>query len=272
LLRLMITSHPRIAVPPECGFAVWHARKYEDWRAGDPRLDEFLTDLRISRKIETWKLNYDRLRERLVEEKCASYAAVISAVYEQFAAQFQPSAIRWGDKNNFHVKHIVDLDRLFPKALFIHIVRDGRDVCCSYRELRNPSSNSPYAPQLPIDPVAIAKEWTSNLAAVRAGFSLIAPNRVHELRYEDLVTGPEPELQKICRFVGEDFSEAMLTYAEQNRHRELEPADFLAWKKLTLEPPTAQRVGRFHRDLDSRDIKAFNSEAEPFLRHYHYLP
>lgn len=272
LLRLMVTSHPHIAVPPECGFAVWHAPKYGDWEAGDQRLDEFLADLKASRKMETWNLNYEQLRERLASKQAGTYSALVSTVYEQFAAQFQPSARRWGDKNNFHVKHIGDLDRLFPTALFVHIVRDGRDVCCSYRELKDSSSDSPYVPRLPAEPRSVAKEWAANLAAVQSGLSQLDSKRVHQLRYEDLVSAPETELQKLCQFAGEDFSEAMLTYAERNRLHQLEPVDFLAWKKLTLEGPTKQRVGRFRQELDQAAIEAFNDEAGHFLRHFHYLP
>lgn len=34
LLRLMMNSHPRIVVPPECGFAVWWYEKYQHWKGG----------------------------------------------------------------------------------------------------------------------------------------------------------------------------------------------------------------------------------------------
>lgn len=31
LLQLMLACHPRLAVPPECGFALWLYDRYGDW-------------------------------------------------------------------------------------------------------------------------------------------------------------------------------------------------------------------------------------------------
>src|SRR5690606_30980566 len=36
--------------------------------------------------------------------------------------------VRWGDKTPEYVMHVDALDRCFPRAQFVHIVRDGRDV------------------------------------------------------------------------------------------------------------------------------------------------
>ena len=266
----MLTSHPKIAIPPECGFAVWHAKKYEDWRVGDPRLDEFLADLKSSRKIETWNLDYPRLKEKLLQGNPRSYSEVVSTVYEFFASEFQPGANRWGDKNNFYLNHVGDLDRLFPKALFIHIVRDGRDVCCSYRDLQHADTKSPYAPKLPVKPEDVAREWTQNLSAIGDGLSKLDSRRVHELRYEDLLNAPESELGRVCEFIGEPYSDTMLDYAERNRRDGLEPTDFLAWKRLTLEPPDTQRAGRFRRELDPESIARFNAIAAETLARFRY--
>ncbi len=274
LLRLMITSHPNIVVPPECGFAVWWRAKYADWRVEDSRgarLGDFIADLRSSRKIETWGLDFDRLRHAITAEEPRDYPALAALVYEDYARIYDPQARRWGDKNNFHLEHIAALRDLYPDALLLHIVRDGRDVACSYRELREGNSASAYAPKLPFEMGEIATEWSQNLATIRTSFDALDWKGVCEVRYEDLVVAPERELRRICEFLGEAWSPIMLDYAERNRRDGLEPAEFLAWKRRTLEPPDAARAGRFRRELSPGQIDEFEAVAREPLVRYKYL-
>jgi hypothetical protein len=271
LLRLMVTSHPAIVVPPECGFALWWREKYGDWKQRDPRLDAFLQDLASSRKFETWKMDLDQLRGHLQGNSPASYAELVSAIYTFFGLTNQPTATRWGDKNNYYLAHIPELHALFPHALFVHIVRDGRDVCCSYRQLQSVSQSSPYAPQLPVEPEKVAAEWTKNIASIREAFSAFSWNGVHEIRYEDLVVSPETELRRLCAFLGEPFDLSMLAYSERNRRDGLEPPEFLAWKRLTLDPPSVTQVGRFRRDLNANEIAEFEAVSASTLAQYNYL-
>jgi hypothetical protein len=170
MFRLMLTAHPAIAIPPECGFAVWWWRKYETWSealATDDRIHEFVSDLRQSRKIETWELDYAALTEEIRSRRPASYETLVSIVYERYARQQGRTIRRWGDKNNFHIRRISDLRIIFPDAVFLHLVRDGRDVACSYRELAKRELKSKYAPDLPSDVVGIATEWRDNLSLAR---------------------------------------------------------------------------------------------------------
>lgn len=271
LLRLMVTSHPAIVVPPECGFALWWREKYADWKANDPRLDAFLQDLASSRKMETWKMDFDELRKYLQEKSPASYAELVSAIYTFFGITNQPTATRWGDKNNYYLAHIPELHALFPEAQFVHIVRDGRDVCCSYRQLQTVSQASPYVPRLPAEPAKVAAEWSKNIATIRESFSTLSWRGVHEIRYEDLVANPEAELRRLCMFLNEPFDTAMLAYSEKNKQNELEPAEFLAWKRLTLEPPSEKQVGRFRRDLNAQEVAEFEAVAGSALAQYNYL-
>ena len=35
---------------------------------------------------------------------------------------------RWGDKTPMYMQNLHLLERLFPDALFVHLIRDGRDA------------------------------------------------------------------------------------------------------------------------------------------------
>lgn len=269
LLRLMLTCHPNIVIPPECGFAMWWYDKYKDWPDG-ASWNELMTDLMSSREIETWHIDEDGLRQFLRQMKPLSYAALVSRIYEWYGLSRGQPFERWGAKDNFHVEHIGTLRALFPDAAFIHIVRDGRDVACSYRELNARKIDSPWAPKLPNSIEEIAEEWGRNLATATEALCAGDLQNVCEVRFEDLVIHTEHTLKVLCNELGEDYDATMLDYHTINREQELEPKELLKWKEKTLLPPDKTVVGRYKRDLSAGDIKAFEAVAGKTLRNYGY--
>ena len=115
-------------------------------------IDLFLKALTACRKFDTWDLPESHVREQIAARRPECYSRLAQCVYWAYAAKNKPTASRWGDKNNFHVLHVAEIDSLFPDCLFVHIVRDVRDVACSYRELKTLKSTSPYKPSLPSAP------------------------------------------------------------------------------------------------------------------------
>src|SRR3546814_7662722 len=89
LLRLMLTNHPEICIAPECGFLQWWYDRYFNWGLNDSRnedkVDEFIKNFSQSRKIETWNISYQKLRNRIIEEQPRSYAELVSLPYLEYA-------------------------------------------------------------------------------------------------------------------------------------------------------------------------------------------
>ncbi|MBC7460032.1 MAG: sulfotransferase [Thermoleophilia bacterium] len=105
----------------------------------------------------------------------------------------------WADKTPPHIDHIEYLLEIFPDAKFVELVRDGRDVALSIMGLPF-GGNNPYA---------TGKRWAS---CVRKGAEARAemPDRVVLVRYEDLVTQPEPEVRRVSEFLGIPYEDDML--------------------------------------------------------------
>jgi len=272
LLRLMLTCHPRIHIPPECGFAVWLRHGFGGWQTGDcdGRLDEFLEALAGSRKFETWQLSKGEVRTFLAARSPSSYGELVAAVYACHAAAHGKDGCRWGDKNNFHLDHILEIKALFPEVRFVHIVRDPRDIVCSYRELNRRRIDSPYQPKLADEVGEIAAQWRRNIRIIRKAFELFHWQGVYEIRFDDLVREPEDSLRSACRFLDEEFDPAMLAYHEANRSSLLEPREFLLWKEKTLEPPRADRIERFRKELNDREIETVMRAAGREMDLYDY--
>lgn len=272
VLRLMLTCHRNIMIPPECGFAVWWYQKYREWgEASYSHLLGFIRDLMQSRKIETWQISEESLLEFLREKAPSSYSQLISCVYEWYGLSRGRSFKRWGDKNNFYLNHILAIKELFPTAYFVHVIRDGRDVACSYRELNARRIDSPYAPNLPNEIKEIAKQWKTNVVTINESFERIRWENVYELKFEDLILETGRSLFNLCCWLGELYDPSMLDYHRINRERELEPREFLKWKKHTLHPPVSSVVARHKRDLSVQEIGTFEMVAGDILERYGYL-
>jgi hypothetical protein len=270
----MLTSHRDIMIPPECGFALWLYDKYirkseHEWRDKGLLL-QYARDVLESRKIEFWDIDIGELSIFLQNNSPTDYASATSLVYALYALKHKGRITRWGDKNNYYLHHISRLKALFPGAVFIHIVRDGRDVACSYLELKKLRTQSPYAPKLPGTVEAIAQEWRDNLTEIRLSFDAFRWEGVHELRYEDLVTNTDGTLHAICGFLGEEWDPMMLEYHRLNREQHLEPQELLAWKSKTLQRVDNRQIGKFRKILTAEQIRIFEQMAGPALGLYGY--
>lgn len=99
-------------------------------------------------------------------------------------------AVLWGDKTPVYMAELPLLADLFPRARFVHIIRDARDCCLSSAATWGDS------------PLRTAQRWTDRLRACRAAGRTLGPERYHELRYEDLVADVRGTLGGVFDFLG----------------------------------------------------------------------
>lgn len=270
LLRLIVNAHPHFCVPPECGFIQWLYASYKQWTVqwsqDKSKVDQFLIDLANCRKIETWHLHMDALKERIVATQPSSYAELCNTVLVQYTAQEKPTAIRWGDKNNYYIKHTDLLRHIFSEVRFLCIVRDGRDVACSYRELiKRADKSSAYYPNLPAGISEIADEWARNNQVIR---NLITSDKASWVRYEDLVQSPEHTIRQICSSLDIPFDQRMLAFHTEKAASE--PKEMLAWKEKTQSAITSSQTQRYKKDLSESEVLAFEKQAGAFLDFFGY--
>lgn len=265
LLRLMLTRHPRIAVPPEGEFLLPLRRRFGGFAGERARIAAFATAVLATPKLENWGLAAAELEEFLVGRAPRRYAELAEGVYRLWALRRGKPQARWGDKNNAHVAHIPELADLFPDAVFLHLVRDGRDVACSYRDLVR--VRGPHAPRLPTGLVGATRRWRDHVRAADAACARLGPGRAFEIRYEPLVRDPRGTLEELCFFLGLPFDEAMLA---PERAAGDEPKSWDAWKWRTREPPSERPAGRFRRDLFPEDVALVELLAADVLRRHGY--
>jgi len=263
LLRLMLNNHPKITVPPECGFAMWLYSKYKDSDFTKKEVkQEYINDVMHSRKFETWDVNRSLIEQIIFSKEHNDYSTIASAFYYAYAEKNKKYPELVGDKNNFYVNEIALIKKVFSTTKFIYIVRDGRDVALSYKKLYNKKIDSEYAPKLENTIDEIALSWNKN-----NGYIVSEKNDNSILiTYENLVVAPEKTLKEICTFLKVDFDSSMLSYYMNTD----EPTEFLQWKEKVQEKPDSNYVQLYLKQMNIDDIKKFESIAGDMLTTFGY--
>ena len=144
---------------------------------------------------------------------------------------------RWGDKTPFYTPDIHLLWQLFPGCKFIHLVRDGRDVAVSQKNIS----------WLPGSVARIAEEWRYKTTVCHKVGSVLPRNHFLEIKYESLVGSTETTLARVCDFLDEPFDEAMLRYDESAKT--VVPEVSLQWHQSSVQAPDPSKIGVWKEKL-----------------------
>ena len=259
LLTLMLSAHPRIAIPPETRFLLSVFRRRKDFgdltdRGNRRRLARTLIRPKGT-KFRHLGLDPERVKKVVVAGP-PTIGSALGAVYRAYAAE--QGKVRWGDKQPTYFRNIDLLRALFPDAVFVHLVRDGRDCVASLKGMRWWRQGT----------VGAAAMWVHAVDCARRGERRLPADRFHQLRYEDLVADPRVELERLCAFLGEDFEEAMLTPRAQAER--LPPRQREVWHRQTLEAVTPSRTERYADVLTSRETALVEQVAGSRLQRLGY--
>ena len=248
LLRVVLDRSPGLAIPDESFFVPLLARRH----GHRVSRKAFVDDLRRLPTLAAWGLAADDVAPRIVDGMATG--AAIAAIFEAYAErQGKP---RWGDKTPMYMRHLSLLERLFPGAQYVHLIRDGRDAATSF--LQMPAGTYTRTWAHPDTPVEFACLWRTEITAARALGRRIGRERYLEVRYEDFVSEPERVVQAICSFADVEFEPEMLDYAGS--------VDVAAkpHQQRLLQAPTA-RVRDWRTEMAAEDVRRFEKVAGDVL-------
>lgn len=252
LLRVMLDRNPQLAVPDESYFLPQLAHRHRD----HPDVDAFVDDLRRLPTLREWELDVSEVRARLRPGQ--PLGEMVSAIYEAYAAKHGKE--RFGDKTPMYMQHLRMLERLFPDARYVHLIRDGRDTALSFLSMpRGVVTESWHHPR---DAADFACQWRSEVNAAQALGRRVGP-RYLELRYEELVQEPDATLRAITDFAALPFDDAMLEYVG-NVDLSAKPHQ----QSLAKAPTPGLRDWR--TAMSSDDVRSFEEVAGDLLARLGY--
>jgi Sulfotransferase family len=170
---------------------------------------------------------------------------------------------RWAAYDPDNVMHVEQIKREIPNALFLHIIRDGRDIALSLKKMGG------FAP-LPWDRgateslVATALYWQWMVQCGRSGGRKFPADYI-EIRYEDLVSTPRETLARLGGFIDHDLdydriqraglgrvSDTNSSFREEGAQREINP------------------LGRWRERLSQADVAAIEGTVGESLQENGY--
>jgi Sulfotransferase family len=187
------------------GFAVYRKETYfYHLAAGFPRV---LTERTRRRFKQEYLAGYLGKVPGLPVEHYVDRALDACRTYEKILPRLMDAITRgqgmerWVEGTPTHVLYMREIKRAIPNALFVHVIRDGRDCALSY-------DRQGWTSTLPSD-----RRHRAGVAAlywefmVRAGrhFRREYPHHCLEVRFEDLIEHPRETLRRIGEFLHHDL-------------------------------------------------------------------
>ena len=255
LVQRLANAHPELAVAHETRWIVrWWERRIGVTSEGIVTR-EFIERLPGHGRFKALKIKPDELVRAYRDSEPVRYADFVSTLFDRFAARRGKHLS--GDKSPAYVRSLPTLHALWPKAKFVHIIRDGRDVCLSVLDWQQGVTRFPTWDEDPVTTTAVWWDWNVRLG--RESGQELAPDLYCELRYEALIADPERECARLSEFLELPFDEAMLRFHE-GRVREDPRLDAKkAWRPVTAG------VRNWREQMAPGDVERFEAAAGPLL-------
>ena len=258
LLKRLLDAHPLLAMTRETH---WIPRFFE--RGIGLTADGRVTPALIKKLHEHRRFSHLRLDPREVEEAATAfegrpYSDFVSNLFELYARGDGKPFV--GDKTPPYVRKIDVLSKLWPRVRFVHLVRDGRDVCLSMRKWRMAHRAAGRRKTWQEDPVSTTALWWEWLVRLgREAGARLPGSRYLELRYEDLIANPEQQCRQVCRFLDLPYAVEMLDYHKGKTRTGSDLSANGAW----LPPTPGLRDWRSQMPAD--DLRRFEAVAGRLL-------
>lgn len=258
MLKRMVAAHPLVAVARETHWipGIFERRRglTESGRV-TPKLVEKLCR---HKRFEQLKTPPETVAQWIAEEPELSYAGLVTRLFVRYGQRKGKPLV--GDKTPTYVRRIFTLNRLWPRAKFVHLVRDGRDVCLSMLTWRKAEKAAGQFATWEDDPVVTTALWWKALVGLGVEEGRRLPAGLHlELKYEDLVAGPAGQCRRLAKFFGIAYDPAMENYHAGRTQTGAELSANAAWL-----PPTPGRRD-WRRDMTPDDVVRFEAAAGDLL-------
>jgi hypothetical protein len=153
--------------------------------------------------------------------------------------------MRWIDGTPEYSLHVYALRQLFPQAIFIHVLRDVRDVVRSMLNFHRVAGFPLVA-----DEEEAYKYWLRTVRACLKAEEAYGPCVVHRLRYADLIGNPESAIRLTLGFLQERYTAKCLEPLGRRINSSNVPDDFVADDAAT-DAALVEQATRLSAELET---------------------
>jgi hypothetical protein len=193
-----------------------------------------------------------------VEHECRTGGDFMRAVMDEIARKQMVE--RWAVYDPDNVLHVLKVKADIPEALFVHIIRDGRDIALSLSKMGG------FKP-LPWDReskslAATALYWEWMVRKGRANGRRF-PSDYIEIRYEDLVSDPLQTLKVLGQFLDHDLDYDRIANARLGRLSESNSS-------FRNDGSVTNPLNRWKERLSHEEIVSLEAMVGPYLEELGY--
>ena len=197
-------------------------------------------------------LNAEQLTVKILQD-CRSGGDFIRIVMDEIARS--QNVARWTIYDPDNLLYIPSIKADIPEALFIHIIRDGRNVAFSLSTMRGFKPLFWEREAKGLLPTALYWEWM--VRAGRQGGNRFPADYI-EVRYEELVSDPRAALGKLEQFLDHDLDYDRIRHASLGSLRESNSS-------FPIENDQRSPVNRWREKLSGRELASIEAMVGRYL-------
>jgi hypothetical protein len=258
LLSMMVGAHRQIAVPlATTGMWIAFAERLKHFNdlTSYADLHGLVDEVLAHERIALWDAKFDR-DSLLRDLPLGDYGAVVARFHSEYArAKGKPF---WA---NIDIATLDSMDLVngwFPDSLFVHIVRDGRDVALSHQTMPYGAGNI----------AECARAWSDRTMTNLKIGRVLGPHRYLSIRFEELILDTEASLRKICEFLGVSFDPSMLSHGDMVDEKIPKDRRWL-WPSIA-RAPEASKADQWRRKMTRSQRIVFERFANRALKTWGY--
>lgn len=260
LLHRIVDAHPMVTITPEMHWI--SKRPSADGGRDQPLVTpEVVSELADHKRFSQFVMDREGFEGLLVPGESVPYREFLGRLFELYGRVREKPLV--GNKTPSYVRHLPELHGSWPEARFVHIVRDGRDVCLSVLGWKKVGKILGRYSTWEEDPVSTAALWWER--KVRAGHeagAALGPGLYHEMRYEDLILDPEGECRVLCRFLDLSYDSVMVRFSEGKTRTDL-PNAHKGPKRAWL--PVTSGLRDWRMEMEAESVERFEAVSGNLL-------
>ncbi len=209
MLRYILSEHPDVVIPPESQFIpelIFRIRRNSiDVNTKEGQQCIFRAMLKtkfVTENVSKYSLDIKSLEKHMKEPTVGN---CISTLFEELTARVNKKVC--GVKTPYYTQHLPLLAEVFPKAKFIYLVRDGRDIALSAHRIWGGGL------------LCRMLSWAETCQKVNGELSNTdLHERTLTVRFEDFVQEPRICLEKIVSHLDLVWNDKVLESSGINAH------------------------------------------------------
>ncbi len=243
MFSAMLDSHPDLLLPTEQWrfpniILKYKLYNYLPWKE---LVSILIGEIAATNASLNWNVNFNDTLAHLqyLEPGKRTLQEIINRIYLAYGNENHRNFKRWGEKSPKNMPFTPLIHQVFPKASYIFLIRDGRDVARSWL-IKNESKDLKW----------IAESWNQSIEMYQWLQKVLPPDQLLMVKYEDLVAETEKSLTKVGDFLEVGYHPNMTSF--QSFAERIDDRYIKHFEKLKTKANTSS-IGKWEEYFKDRE-------------------